>query len=120
MRPISSMNIGHRRRRRRSPMISTWSERTSTESCFAPGRSEEHTSELQSRSDLVCRLLLEKKKKKYNLKSRANEYTSKRMKNYMRGSQEHNEQELDVSEFFKREGIPYCTQRGISAIATVR
>src|SRR2546428_10105551 len=30
------------------------------------GRSEEHTSELQSRSDLVCRLLLEKKKKKNN------------------------------------------------------
>src|SRR2546421_2383064 len=36
---------------------------------FEPGRpleferSEEHTSELQSRSDLVCRLLLEKKKK---------------------------------------------------------
>src|SRR5206468_5733119 len=28
-----------------------------------PERSEEHTSELQSRSDLVCRLLLEKKKK---------------------------------------------------------
>src|SRR5699024_11488768 len=27
------------------------------------GRSEEHTSELQSRFDLVCRLLLEKKKK---------------------------------------------------------
>src|SRR5206468_6942010 len=27
-----------------------------------PSRSEEHTSELQSRSDLVCRLLLEKKK----------------------------------------------------------
>src|SRR5712664_4316692 len=34
---------------------------------IAGGRSEEHTSELQSRSDLVCRLLLEKKKKKnYN------------------------------------------------------
>src|SRR5206468_10843411 len=34
----------------------------------APGadRSEEHTSELQSRSDLVCRLLLEKKKKIQN------------------------------------------------------
>src|SRR2546421_7296094 len=29
-------------------------------------RSEEHTSELQSRSDLVCRLLLEKKKKNNN------------------------------------------------------
>src|SRR5438445_8566813 len=30
------------------------------------GRSEEHTSELQSRQYLVCRLLLEKKKKKKN------------------------------------------------------
>src|SRR5437868_9468220 len=30
------------------------------------GRSEEHTSELQSRFDLVCRLLFEKKKKKKN------------------------------------------------------
>src|SRR2546427_6043224 len=29
-----------------------------------PPRSEEHTSELQSQSNLVCRLLLEKKKKK--------------------------------------------------------
>src|SRR5690606_41512398 len=29
------------------------------------GRSEEHASELQSRENLVCRLLLEKKKKKY-------------------------------------------------------
>src|SRR5204863_3946698 len=29
-------------------------------------RSEEHTSELQSRRDLVCRLLLEKKKTTYN------------------------------------------------------
>src|SRR2546421_304057 len=32
--------------------------------CEASIRSEEHTSELQSRSDLVCRLLLEKKKSK--------------------------------------------------------
>src|SRR2546430_12530673 len=30
---------------------------------FTPKRSEEHTSELQSQSNLVCRLLLEKKKK---------------------------------------------------------
>src|SRR5260370_42260459 len=30
----------------------------------APGRSEEHTSELQSHLNLVCRLLLEKKKNK--------------------------------------------------------
>src|SRR5207249_9412549 len=33
------------------------------------GRSEEHTSELQSRFDLVCRLLLEKKKQKKNIKT---------------------------------------------------
>src|SRR6266478_8946251 len=32
--------------------------------CRAPARSEEHTSELQSQSNLVCRLLLAKKKKK--------------------------------------------------------
>src|SRR2546430_6546512 len=31
-------------------------------------RSEEHTSELQSQSNLVCRLLLEKKKKKRNIR----------------------------------------------------
>src|SRR2546422_4975583 len=34
------------------------------------GRSEEHTSELQSRLHLVCRLLLEKKKKKNKHQSR--------------------------------------------------
>src|SRR3989449_5691188 len=33
-------------------------------------RSEEHTSELQSRLHLVCRLLLEKKKKKKKIKAR--------------------------------------------------
>src|SRR5204863_4133186 len=33
-------------------------------SMYVLGRSEEHTSELQSRRDLVCRLLLEKKKKR--------------------------------------------------------
>src|SRR5438132_9131165 len=33
-------------------------------------RSEEHTSELQSHSDLVCRLLLEKKKKKKKKKNK--------------------------------------------------
>src|SRR5699024_12493810 len=39
-----------------APTCSTWSESP------ARRRSEEHTSELQSRFDLVCRLLLEKKK----------------------------------------------------------
>src|SRR5205085_11777453 len=36
--------------------------RRSRRSKRSPGRSEEHTSELQSQSNLVCRLLLEKKK----------------------------------------------------------
>src|SRR5438034_3401232 len=41
-------------------------------------RSEEHTSELQSHSDLVCRLLLEKKKKKTKKKkNRVNIETSR-------------------------------------------
>src|SRR5690349_24076522 len=40
-------------------------ERDARPRALAPRvRSEEHTSELQSRRDLVCRLLLEKKKKK--------------------------------------------------------
>src|SRR3712207_6898003 len=34
--------------------------------CYRVLRSEEHTSELQSRQYLVCRLLLEKKKKTHN------------------------------------------------------
>src|SRR5438034_8549631 len=37
---------------------------------FQKWRSEEHTSELQSHSDLVCRLLLEKKKKTNKKKQR--------------------------------------------------
>src|SRR5216683_8450248 len=48
------------------PISATWTGRTPTRLPPArrpmPPRSEEHTSELQSRSDLVCRLLLEKKK----------------------------------------------------------
>src|SRR5690349_24769783 len=41
---------------------SAWSIHCCCARCHS--RSEEHTSELQSRRDLVCRLLLEKKKKK--------------------------------------------------------
>src|SRR5207253_8564136 len=39
-------------------------------------RSEEHTSELQSRGHLVCRLLLEKKKEKKNTKPYKNHQTN--------------------------------------------
>src|SRR2546422_2599183 len=44
----------------------------------ARGRSEEHTSELQSRLHLVCRLLLEKKKKKKK-HNRMKEHTSRKV-----------------------------------------
>src|SRR5437667_689841 len=41
---------------------STFPGTTSPSTCLISARSEEHTSELQSHHDLVCRLLLEKKK----------------------------------------------------------
>src|SRR5690606_41930856 len=41
-----------------------------------PQRSEEHTSELQSRENLVCRLLLEKKKKQVPDKERIGRYST--------------------------------------------
>src|SRR6266478_9219617 len=46
---------------RGSPSRGRTERRSRPSSC----RSEEHTSELQSQSNLVCRLLLEKKKKKH-------------------------------------------------------
>src|SRR2546430_2918021 len=46
-------------RRAPAPLRGTWAARPG----LARTRSEEHTSELQSQSNLVCRLLLEKKKK---------------------------------------------------------
>src|SRR5438093_5927972 len=47
----------------------------------AEGRSEEHTSELQSLTNLVCRLLLEKKKKKKTkTKQRHNRRTTSQIK----------------------------------------
>src|SRR2546421_2253695 len=47
-----------------SPLVSSVTPRTvgGRRRMISAVRSEEHTSELQSRSDLVCRLLLEKKK----------------------------------------------------------
>src|SRR5260221_1910797 len=43
----------------------TWGKRRTTSAIWPGCRSEEHTSELQSHSDLVCRLLLEKKNSSY-------------------------------------------------------
>src|SRR5436190_4871944 len=49
--------------RKRSSRSARCSRLAAVSSGPLSGRSEEHTSELQSHSDLVCRLLLEKKKK---------------------------------------------------------
>src|SRR2546427_5341030 len=54
-----------------APTIDNWtpcriSGRSAVRYASVSDRSEEHTSELQSQSNLVCRLLLEKKKKKKN------------------------------------------------------
>src|SRR5436190_16230216 len=56
-----------------APAMMTSMPRSSAPEAYSKsrsGRSEEHTSELQSHSDLVCRLLLEKKKKKKKTKIR--------------------------------------------------
>src|SRR2546427_9046690 len=55
--------------------------RTSLLGVSAARRSEEHTSELQSQSNLVCRLLLEKKKKK---KRKTVCYTMERLRAFTR------------------------------------
>src|SRR2546428_6203823 len=63
--PTAPLSRSRRRNRRyidTARQASTLREcRNAAEPAFDPERSEEHTSELQSRSDLVCRLLLEKK-----------------------------------------------------------
>src|SRR2546430_14851555 len=63
--PYTTLFRSNARRARRSPH----SRRRTRPSPPPRPRSEEHTSELQSQSNLVCRLLLEKKKKHkfYNL-----------------------------------------------------
>src|SRR2546430_11267576 len=66
--PIS----GGSSRRWRSP-ITRWTASRSRGAC----RSEEHTSELQSQSNLVCRLLLEKKKNGCILQERFRAHTTK-------------------------------------------
>src|SRR2546430_7083001 len=53
--------------RRAAPLERSGAAQRSRRRAGAERRSEEHTSELQSQSNLVCRLLLEKKKKQTNM-----------------------------------------------------
>src|SRR5690554_7200059 len=54
----------HTQQVRNVDMDNVWGDRPGIPADYAHIRSEEHTSELQSRPHLVCRLLLEKKKNK--------------------------------------------------------
>src|SRR5438034_3427154 len=69
LRPHRRLRPAPRRRRDRRGGTRHFAERR---------RSEEHTSELQSHSDLVCRLLLEKKKKETDRTSKHMTYIRKR------------------------------------------
>src|SRR2546430_10132566 len=62
-----SLCLNRRQSRRESECSASCTDRQRRR-CFSRScrhRSEEHTSELQSQSNIVCRLLLEKKKKNY-------------------------------------------------------
>src|SRR5690349_13743552 len=59
--PISKWHLEHGPWRRIAPRTYVWSKLRVDARVLLQARSEEHTSELQSRRDLVCRLLLEKK-----------------------------------------------------------
>src|SRR2546428_4774104 len=59
---IIGVSTSRKPRASRNFRIAATSRARSTKIVRTSSRSEEHTSELQSRSDLVCRLLLEKKK----------------------------------------------------------
>src|SRR5437588_7541708 len=66
--------------------------RSTATRCASPttARSEEHTSELQSHSDLVCRLLLEKKKK----------------------TEEHNKRNGQTEDYINNNNLNRCTADG--------
>src|SRR6266540_6001670 len=70
-------------RESRSPRSTLSTTGASAGSCRPPDRprSEEHTSELQSHHDLVCRLLLEKKKKKQKARKIGKQTNTKQYKN---------------------------------------
>src|SRR5437773_6604225 len=74
--PISTVRAGAARRRACSACtLAAIASRVSSLTSLL--RSEEHTSELQSHHDLVCRLLLEKKKKKQHEKCHITQQTQR-------------------------------------------
>src|ERR1019366_9901730 len=66
---------------RSPPGAPTWSSPSPAPTSCCACRSEEHTSELQSLTNLVCRLLLEKKKNKHKLNNNTTHATTPRPTN---------------------------------------
>src|SRR2546430_10471655 len=64
---IRALPQNRNRRRESAPIVCLESKQVRRLTSAATRRSEEHTSELQSQSNLVCRLLLEKKKHRLSL-----------------------------------------------------
>src|SRR3712207_8890797 len=60
---VEGRNATHQLKKMKGPDIKVFRDRLYMQEEVPDDRSEEHTSELQSRQYLVCRLLLEKKKK---------------------------------------------------------
>src|SRR2546430_9980572 len=81
--------------------------------CRCVYRSEEHTSELQSQSNLVCRLLLEKKKKYHNRRfttdHRKIQGTSKIRKSYHRITVQHRNNKRDEYSDPRSMLMSHCT-----------
>src|SRR2546422_7355949 len=71
--PYTTLFRSHSAPRKRQSKRALWATNTPASSAYP--RSEEHTSELQSRLHLVCRLLLEKKKKKKNHKQTVRDHS---------------------------------------------
>src|SRR2546422_6371188 len=87
--------------RRPKARATTWYPAASTTASSTP-RSEEHTSELQSRLHLVCRLLLEKKKNFiHNLHTKKNSYISLKGRIEMRVTS-YTEQQLSDHQRYER------------------
>src|SRR2546430_4344171 len=91
--PYTTLFRSHDRRGRTDPVLAdpvrAALQRRIPQACgrrraaLGVGRSEEHTSELQSQSNLVCRLLLEKKKNKKTNKDHHSEHTTHKHATYV-------------------------------------
>src|SRR2546427_4175621 len=68
--PVTRSSGGHTHHGSIPPAANRWVRGALVSAIPSHVRSEEHTSELQSQSNLVCRLLLEKKKKQNQTEAR--------------------------------------------------